>query len=577
MIKMIKPNSLSVGSIALQLLVLTLLVWGSVAAYAEHPGPQPRPLPSQQILSADGATTYVTTPEGQFEPEDNFQYPPGSNHLENVDTNAFDYRGNEMPNTLPSTPDNPYNLHPAPVVTNVDKTSPTDDLAAIFKRIREHAREWGKVDLEAVQLAIDILEGNPISDRVYSGFPLLHYKGPVKSKTVEPIHDDGGNLIGGNVNVHQIWYDSHIESDTGCLDPLPVWDVPWTITYTIDVLNRGHDDFAPFAVYFDDPSHPTPAGLPIRIPHVAMDQTFFPMEDGTRTVFEMKMSKGMYYNLTYHWGWRVHPPRVQVHENCNKTPAGKSILQWEIDVFGEDPTASEEAKLQAISMIGDLAPAKRMWNAMRKLENMGGGGKRSIIKPLKRAERAFDQWRDRTQLPDGVKLDPDSDVTLFYVNNTIYGRVTNLAPGADNQAEIPGWTLRPYTLKVHLVNGDYFMHAYTAADFGGTRGWENQFYSTIDIGGAGPWFTFGRVHWWMPAGAPVARDAGNNIVPGLIPIDPATRPTHGDALTKHYKLKKGITLGEHDVHITYNHEPSRRIKVYQFDPLHHDVAIWSMH
>lgn len=561
--------------IRIRTLAVAPMLWLTASvANAEHPGPQPRPLPSQQILSDDGSTTFVITPEGQHAPVDPFEAPPGSNHLENVDSNAFDHLGNEMPNTLPSTPGNPYNLHDDPVVIEIDQTSPTDDLRAAFRRIRESTAEGGHVDREAVQLAIDILEGNPIAERVYSGFPLLHYNGPLKPKKVQPIFDEDGELIGGNVVVNQIWYDGNIESDTSCLDPSMVWDVPWTITYNINTLNRGHEDFAPFAVYFQHPAHPTPNDLPIRIPHIAMDQTFFPMEDGTRTVFEMKMSKGMYYNLTYHWGWRQHPPRVQVQENCNKRPGGKSIAQWEIDVFGENPRASEEAKLAAIAMIGDLSPAKRMWSALRKIQS----GEGRIAKLMDEVERAFSQWLDRTQLPDGVEADPDSDVTLFYVNNTIYGRVTNLAPGTDNQAEIPDWNLRPFTLKVHLVNGDYFQHAYTAADFGGARGWENQFQSTIDVGGAGPWFTFGRAHWWMPAGAPIARNADNEIVPGLIPIAPATRPRNGKtALTKNYKLRKGITLGEHNVHITYNHEPSRRLRVYQFDPTHHDVAIWSMH
>jgi len=33
----------------------------------------------------------------------------------------------------------------------------------------------------------------------------------------------------------------------------------------------------------------------------------------------------------------------------------------------------------------------------------------------------------------------------------------------------------------------------------------------------------------------------------------------------------------HKVHLTYNWEPSRRLRFYQFDPMHHDVAIYSVH
>jgi len=31
------------------------------------------------------------------------------------------------------------------------------------------------------------------------------------------------------------------------------------------------------------------------------------------------------------------------------------------------------------------------------------------------------------------------------------------------------------------------------------------------------------------------------------------------------------------VQITFNYEPSRRLRFYQFDPIHHDVAILSIH
>ncbi len=578
-------------------LLSILVTFGITTANAAHPighpGPQPFPGPSQQILSADGKTTVVTTPEGQHTAQDPFANPPGSNHLETVFENMRDHLGNEMPNTLPSTPSNPYNLHADPVVTSINKTSQQDDLARIFKTLKSQLDSNPRnrsIDHTLVQLGLDILEGNPIQNRAYSGFPLLHYNGPLKAKKVEPIFDADGVLIGGNVNVHQIWSGGNIESDTSCIDPKAVWDVPWTVTYTVDTLNNGHEDFAPAVNYFQHPDHPTPNNLPIRLPHVGMDQTFFPMEDGTRTKFVIKMTKGMYFNLTYHWGWRQHPPRVQVQENCLKVIAGKSIPQWENDVFGDNPLASEATKIAAIEKIGDLSPAKRMWRAFRKMQS--ANTRRStrthrFRRALAQAERAFFQWQDRTTLPDGVNIDLNSTVTLLQVNNTMYGRMTNLGPGKSNhnpdwsypdqQAELPNWTIRPFQLKVHIINGDYFQHGYTAADFGGSRGWENTFQSTIAVGGAGPFFSFGRYHWWMPAGAPIARNANNEIVSGFIAIPPATRPKDGNMLNRRHRLKKGVKLGEHDVHITYNHEPSRRLKVYQFDPTHHDVSIWSMH
>jgi len=558
------------------ILCVFVLFLVSIPAYAQHPDPQPRPGPSMQTQSSDGKTTFVVTPEGHFPSSDPFENPPGTNFLDTVESNMFDGFGVEMPNTLPSTASNPYNLHPEPIVTDINGTSPTDDLKAAFDQIRDAVGDGDSDDSsggkkkrrhknnshghhdkkasyqDAVQFAIDILEGNPIPDRVYSGIPMLHYNGPEKVKLVEPIFDGDGNKIGGNVNVYQIWFDSHIESDTAFIDPSEVLDVPWTITYTVDTLNRGHDDFAPMVMYFDDPAltQPNPP-----LPHVAMDQTFFPMEEGTRTVFEIAMTKGKYYNLTYNWGWRIHPPRVQVSENARKMIQGKSLPQWEVDVFGEAPTSSRKAKRAAISMIGDLSPAKRMWKAMKRLSKKKHSGKGDILKIINRAERAFEDWFDRSRLPDGVELDPNSDVTLFYVNNTIYGQMTGM--NGKNQADFPKWRTRGTELKVKLYNGDYYPHAYQSVDFGGSRGWENQFHSTIAVDGDGPWFTFGRHHWWPNAGAPPWGL--------LITAPPASKIGNHDK------------VGEHNVHITLNFEPSRRLRIYQFDPTHHDVAIWSFH
>ena len=332
------------------------------------------------------------------------------------------------------------------------------------------------------------------------------------------------------------------------LDTSSVAEVPWTITYVIDVLNRGADDFAPFAIYFDDPAL-SPPGKPL--PHIAMDQTFFPIEDGTRNVFKIHMTRGKYFNMTYHWGWRRHSPRIQVTDNALKVIEGKKLPEWEIDVFGPTPSASRAEQLKAIAMIGDLAPEKRLWRAFMALR---GGSSTQTRKLLDEAERAFEQSLDRLHLPDGVKEDPGSDLTLLYVNDTIYGHVK----GIEDQSKVtmPKWELRGTTVKVKLYNGDYFLHGYINADFGGLRGWENTFQHTHATGGDGYLFTFGRANWWMNAGNPEV---------GLITVPPARRSGRGDV------------VGEHNVEITYNYEPSRRLRFYQFDPLHHNVAIFSVH
>jgi len=248
------------------------------------------------------------------------------------------------------------------------------------------------------------------------------------------------------------------------------------------------------------------------------------------------------------------------------------------------------------------------------------GGLQQIAADLR---AAYFDWVDRTKLPAGVEADPDATMTMFYVNNTFYGSRQGLAgegsklgparyKGVGN-GSAHDWNIRPYNFKVTVLNGDHFKHFYRNVDFGGSRGWENQFQFTdpttlvgphpdippgspangdpydnpanvvageenvfpINRGGAeeflqttprnlddpvnglpqlgsGCFFTFGRNYLWP--------NAGN--FSGLIPVPP---------------VGEDGTPGMHKVDITYNYEPSRRLKLYQFDPLHHGVAIYSMH
>ncbi|MDT8407083.1 MAG: hypothetical protein RQ715_07515, partial [Methylococcales bacterium] len=199
----------------------------SQVALAQHPGPQARPGLATQSLSEDGSTTFVITPEGQFPAVDPFANPPGSNFLTTVYENMRDGNGVEMPNTLPSTPDGRYNLHDGPVTTQaIDATNPSQDLDRVIDAFESLADGVGNLDAQTfpidviTRFGIDVLEGNPIPGRAYSGFPMLHYNGPNKIKRVQPICQDGACdsaddvVIGGNVDIHLLYWDQHIESDT---------------------------------------------------------------------------------------------------------------------------------------------------------------------------------------------------------------------------------------------------------------------------------------------------------------------------------------------------------------------------
>jgi hypothetical protein len=617
-------------------------------AFAQHPQAEPLPGPTGVIRTPAAvpgvppfdpsnlpATRFdVNTPTGIHPQFDTREDPPGTNFLPTVYENYRLPNGTELINTVPSTPDGKYNLHDGPVtVKSIRRDSPQSDMLAQIEAIEGHlAHEKSHGNSEkkhvpfpkAIQNAIDILEGNVLNskylpDRVYSGqIAMLHYTGPLKRKLVEPIYDPQTNqVIGGNVDINLYYYEENIESDTSMIDPSLVLDVPWTMTYRVHILKNGIEDFSPFTMYFDNPDQN--ALLPVRASSagIAMDQSYFPMlKEGTRYTVKIKMAPGKHYSLTYVWGWRIHPPRVVVIENATKiVPVNAfgmgrrtTLLEQEQQVFGVNPRANEAAKLAAIGMIGDLAPAKRMWKDLRDLRDLvdddddegeGEDDDSVAVAALVADLRAsYLDWISRRHLPRGVEVDPNADLTMVYLNNTIYGQMpknvsgqgSNLGPEAFKgvmQYTLNDWHTRGYTYNVKLLNGDNFPHMYVNVDFGGQRGWENLYQFTdpttvIDEEtgepllphnrggieeflasdarvllnspglGSGCFFTFGRVHYWVNAGPPVG--AFTMVMPGM----------NGQ-------------LGQLDVSIKLNFEPTMRLRVYQFDPFHHEQAVFSLH
>ncbi len=622
------------------------------------------PTPNPLEFKDDNLTVVVNTAESLYPPSD-ARNPLPSNLCETVYEEVHSRRvdgseGPPIPNSLPSTPENPYNLHPDPIVEmGVNPLSPTDDLRTVIRSLRLALRD-GDSPMDAVEFGLNVLEGNPI-DREYSGMPLLHYNGPEKVVYVEPEYNDPNDptrVTGGNAVVHQVYFDQRIMSDAALIVPSAVLDVPWTITYKISVLNRGREDFSPFGMFFNGPVMGEDGVIipdVVKKPGFGIDQTFFPVEEGTRTTFKIAMPPARQYKLTYHWGWRKHPPRIQALENGLGKELGVNLIDWERCVFGSSPMISETNKLAAIAMIGDLAPAKRMWNLLRELKYNSGAFNAATIEQI---EYAFTDWQDRTKLPSGVERDDNFDITLFYANNTLYGDANGYVD--QSQRVIRNFNKRGDKTLIKVLNGDYFERAHMIVDFGGLRGWENTYQNTIPEFGAGPWFTFGRAYWWptleAPNGGPQPiaaaippagitaktiehcqaefgpkltavsnqAPAGFDDVPGAGAFE-ANRREFGLSMTpdsvhqkivKKLKQKKARGHSKHhadqdghlvsvseesaeEVHpvptretmeaaganglglrhfeIHWNHEPSQRLRIYQFDQLHHDVAIWSIH
>jgi hypothetical protein len=598
-----------------------------------------------------------------------------------------------------------------------------------------------------IKWALDMIEGkasrgsNVPGDRAYRGFSLFNHSGHKRVKRVMPTFDADGHVTGGEVTIHQLWYGGRIQSDTMFLDfgyqkgggeidyancggagqptdkacrsgvaPIPP-NKPWKIHFQIHVLNKGNDDFSPMTMHFDCPSKLNVNGKPVKVSddpndhcpgaeinipigttswsngplYASTDQTFFPMNDGTRVEITLKMAPPQFYNLSYSWGWRIHSPRAQAVENGEKVipppvssnpadpfndaiqmychPMRAAIIEherWAFEGFSGPNKLSDEvralppeelfstvqkfadsvglalpegdpaddpkpeqveacfqqfkaalnsphfraagAALQercqgrapnsdneitppdmmdarlcllsalltkpfassdydpAINKIADIAPVKRMWRAFRALRTETNRsvppGPEKWIPLMLDLRNAYLDWLDRNHLPSGIQPDPKSDLTLLYVNNTIYGELRD-----GGYTSFPDWRRRGDKAKLTLLNGDYFPHGYLNVDFGGARGWENLWKSTIKTAGSGPWFSFGRFH------------ARFNTVPGSIAVGSAKASEE----TNEVGAPNSVTLAAHRLMIEFNFEPNPRLRFYQFDPLHHDAAIYSVH
>ncbi len=81
--------------------ILATLTLAANILLAQHPHPQPKVGLSTQTLSADGLTTIVVTKPGPLPaapcaPDAEFSC---KNFLQTVNSNLFDSKGNEIPNT----------------------------------------------------------------------------------------------------------------------------------------------------------------------------------------------------------------------------------------------------------------------------------------------------------------------------------------------------------------------------------------------------------------------------------------------------------------------------------------------
>ena len=275
-----------------------------------------------------------------------------------------------------------------------------------------------------------------------------------------------------------------------------------------------------------------------------------PDQEGTRTVLRIKMAPAEYYKPGLHLGL-AHAPAARPGDRERHQDGGPARRsQWEIDVFGPDPRASEEAKLAAIAKIGDLAPAKRMWQrpaqarATRPRARRLAAGRAAARRG---GRHAFQDWQDRTQLPARRRARPRRRphplLRQQHDLRRVHRRRTHQLPGVADPRHAAQGDARQRRLLHHALPER-------------------------------------RLRRRPRLGEPVQVVGQGRRLGLLVHLRPqllVDEPGEPDRCVAAGGPRAAYKASVQKLEITFNYDPSRRLRFYQFDPLHHDVAVFSVH
>ena len=413
-------------------------------------------------------------------------------------------------------PESPGDDDPAALAALGSSATPEDDLGAALDALRDASSAPDAQD--ARRRALDILLGDAIPGKVYSGMPLLNWDVPRKIKDVPP---------GGDVRVREVRYGDTVLSDTSLLhfdDPAQAF----TITYEIADLGPASDgELAPTPLLAD-------AGGPIGGLHsILQPLTLAPIPTGTFASSRFtdallgagqggkEQSRRGVQQITV----EMPPPRdVDAVLDPDLVAAGDPMSAGgnpmtalrpatdgrvaEVDgTFGFTGDAPSDAEREgAIAKIGDRAPERELYEHLRDLDATD----LDAAHALGLQDRALvSAMRSHTELPAGFGGDPDAAASMVLLNGETYRTrdEVRVAAGA--------------AVKVSVTNGDDYPRTITAT----------QLYNHRAALGAVDW---GEFDW-----APVTLGAGATLAPGesrtftITPRDDAFElivgdPDHGE-------------------------------------------------
>jgi streptogramin lyase len=304
--------------------------------------------------------------------------------------------------------------------------SPQDDLEDALDALAS-APDSGAA-AAARQLALDVLEGNPLAGRVYSGIPLLNWNVPARVKTVP---------AGGVVTVTEVRFATRAISDTALLqfaDP----DQPFTINYRVAELGSSFGGvFSPAPLLADAA---TPIGglasvvQPLAVPNQPTGTTdtnrFHPTgaAEATRTVVQqLSVRMPPPRLLTAILDPDVRPGHPTITTLAPATPDRLAALEASYGFVGGTPTDGEKAA--AIARLSPATPAKVLWSGLQQLDPAAPDFVTAAHAAGTQLAPLVDALTVHTALPGGVPTNAAADLGValaggeaFVSRDTVAGR-----------------------------------------------------------------------------------------------------------------------------------------------------------
>ncbi len=339
--------------------------------------------------------------------------------------------------------------------------TPDDDLAGALDALATAPDAPSAT--RARSLALDILEGNPISGKTYSGIPLLNWNAPAKVKRVP---------AGGNVIVTVVRYGDHTLSDTWLLDFADPTRT-FTLTYRVSDLDAA-GVLAPTPLLVDNGK---PAGglhsvlVPLVLPDMAtgtqVTNRFHPnggdehTRSGTQDLTVTMPPPG---NTNAILTPDLRPGHTSLGSLEPVTPERLARVNASAGFSGAAPTDAQ--KLAAIGRIGDASPEKRIWNDLRALNPSHTGFVGDAQAAGKRDRHFALAARSRIHPVDSAAPANLPALSAILVNNEIYVSGSSLRVSPTAPILVTVVNADNFTRRVDLLQLTNRRAVYGAIDWG---------------------------------------------------------------------------------------------------------------